>query len=226
MLEEILLFHSTYSKQLLLDATLIGSTDPIQLCRDGKSHPCSFQDTHHWQSNPSEYREYPCPPAHPTGRVLGWDWCFSWDRGGSLWEVPVQEGIHSCQNDPQISKENPLEDRGVQRQLIPPWALGSRRWRCHQSWGSHAAGEEGTPWHSCSCQQCQPGQEGGRYLSFHHTPPTPDGSGKTWSQAKQSTALGCAVELLPPTPYCHPAQGKGGAAVPLHLPYTPNIPKE
>lgn len=38
----------------------------------------------------------------------------------------MQEGIHSCQNDLQIPKENPLEGRGVQRQLVPPWALGSR----------------------------------------------------------------------------------------------------
>lgn len=50
MLEEILLFHSTYSKQLLLDATLIGSTDPIQPCRDGESQLCSSWDTRHWDS--------------------------------------------------------------------------------------------------------------------------------------------------------------------------------
>lgn len=71
MLEEILLFRSTYSKQLFLDATLIGSTDPIQPCRDGESQLCSWQDAHHWQSNPSEYRQYPAPPSNRFWFGLG-----------------------------------------------------------------------------------------------------------------------------------------------------------
>lgn len=135
MLEEILLFCSTYSEQLLLDATLIGSAEPIQPCRDAESQLCSLQDTHHWQSNSSEYRQYPPPPAHP--RVVFWAkiGASSGTVGGSLWEVPVQEWIYSCQNAPQIPQENALEGRGVQRQLVPPWALRSRQWWYNQRWG-------------------------------------------------------------------------------------------
>lgn len=47
MLEEILLFCSTYSERLLPAATLIGSTDPIQPCRDGESQLRSLRDTRH-----------------------------------------------------------------------------------------------------------------------------------------------------------------------------------
>lgn len=66
----------------------------------------------------------------------------------------------------------------------------------------------------------------GRCSSFHRAPPAAGDSGETWSQAKQRTGLGCAMELLPPIPDHHPAQSKGGAAEPLHLHCTPNIPKK
>lgn len=222
MLEEILLFHSTYSEQLLLDATLIGSTDPIQPCRDGESQLCSLQDTHHWQSNPSEYRQYPPPPAHPTGPVLGWDWWSSWESGRESLRGPCAGRDSLLSKWPPNSQGKSTGGQRCPGTACPTWALGSGRW---QSWEGRATGKEGTPWHKCSCQQCQLGHEGGSWLSFHHTPPTAGGSGETWSQAKCRRGLGCAVELLPPTPYHHPAQGKGGAAMPLHLHYTPNIPK-
>lgn len=58
--------------------------------------------------------------------------------GDSLWEVPVQEGVHPPQNGPQIPEENPLEAWSVQRQLV------------HELWspgGDCATKAEGTvPW--------------------------------------------------------------------------------
>lgn len=77
--------------------------------------------------------------------------------GGSLWEVPMQEGVHPCQNGPQIPMENPLEARGVQRQLVPPRALVSRRWPCNRSRGGRAAGED-TPRRTRSRRHCRLGR--------------------------------------------------------------------
>lgn len=220
MLEEILLFHSTYSEQLLLDATLIGSTDPIQPYRDGKSHLCSFQDTPHWQSNPSENRQYPSPPAHPTGRVLGWDWCFSWHSGGSLWEVPVQEGIHSCQNDPQIPKENPLEGRGVHHGLWAPGVTVPPKLRgpCCR-WGGHPLAHVFLP--------AVPAWPGGRQafvlpprLSYCRWLRGNLEPGKT----EHRFGMCCGAPATYPWP--PPSSGQGRSSCALHLHYTPNMPKK
>lgn len=57
------------------------------------------------QSNPSAYRQH--PPHQPIQRVMVWAeiGASSGTVGGSLWEVPVQEGIHSCQNDPKFPRK-------------------------------------------------------------------------------------------------------------------------
>lgn len=159
MLEEILLFCSTYSEQLLLDATLIGSAEPIQPCRDAESQLCSLQDTHHWQSNSSEYRQYPPPPAHP--RVVFWA-----KIGASSGQWEEVSGRFLCRN-------------GFTPVKMPPKFPRKMHWRaevsrdslCHHELcapggdgitkgegGGGATGEEGTPWHRCSWQQCQLGQ--------------------------------------------------------------------
>lgn len=185
MLEKILLFCSTYSKQLLLDATLIESTDPIQPWREGESfaaYGTLVTDT----VKPLCVQAASTPPAHPTGHGLGWDRCFFWDSGRESLGGPCAGRDSLLSKWPQIPKENPLEGRGAQRQLVPPWALGSRRWHCNQSWGGRAAGEEGTPWHMCSCQQCQLGREGGRCLSFHHGSPAHPSYCRWLSGARQN----------------------------------------
>lgn len=225
MLEEILLFLSTYSKQLLLDATLIGSTGPIQPCRDGKSHLCSFQDTHHWQSKPSEYRQCPPPPAHPTGRVPSWDWCFSWDSGMESLGGPCAKGFTPVKMTPNSQGKSaggqrcpetacPTMSSGLQEVTVPPKLRGPCR-----RWGGHPSAHVFLP--------AVPAWPGERQVFI--LPPCP--SHWRWLRGnlepgKRSTGLGWAMELLPPPPYHHPAQGKGGAAAALHLRYTPNIPKQ
>lgn len=159
MLEEILLFRSTYTEQLLLDATLIGSTEPIQPCRDGESQLCSLQDTHHWQSNPSEYRQY--PPHQPIqGSCFGLRSVLllgQWEEVSG--RFLRRNGFTPVKMTPKFPRKmrwraEVSRDSLCHHELCAPGGDGTTK----GEGGGGATGEEGTPWHRCSCQKCQLGQ--------------------------------------------------------------------
>lgn len=144
--------------------------------------------------------------------------------GDSLWEVPVQEGVHPPQNGPQIPEENPLEAWSVQRQLV------------HELWspgGDCATKAEGTmPWLSAPAGAHAPtGSATWKEGRQARVPPpwrssAGDSAGDTWHEAKWRTGLGCAVKPLSPTPNHPPTRVEEGTAGPLHLCYTQSIPEE
>lgn len=170
----------------------------------------------------------------PKGSVLGLDWCFSWDSGSESLGGSCAGTDSPRQNGPQIPKENPLEARGVQRQLVPPWALVSRRQPCNPSQGGYATKAEGdalwvrSPRHLCSHRHRQPGRrEAGvcptTWTLLH---PLLPGVAQGGPGIRQNGEQDRATERPSPSPNHCPTRVEGGTAGPPHLHYTQNIPKE
>lgn len=157
-------------------------------------------------------------PHQPIHRVVFWAETSASPGtvAGSLWEVPVQEGIHFCQNDPQIPKEKSTGGQRCPETACPSVSPGLQevqprlRGPCHR-WGGHPLAHEFLP--------AVPAWAGGTQVFVLPPPPTAGGSGQTWSQAERRTRLGCAMELLPP-----PSSGQGRSscapAPPLYTKHT------
>lgn len=170
-------------------------------------------DTHHWHSQTLLstciiYLHQHCPKVS----TLGHDWGFSWDAGRKCLRGPHAEmgsPLSKWPPEPQGKSTGSLK---YPETASPPVSSGLQELAVQNAEGENNPNTQGptgsTAW------------AGRRQVWDPHLRPPPHPPtvrGRTWSQIKWGPGLGCAMELLSPTPNHHPAQAEGGTAGHLHL---------